>query len=419
MTTQTRRNNRFADLITKICLGPGGRGYKNRKSARAAMTQASRRYLFTPQQRSKLEEEINRHLPAATTVMDEDFDPVVEVVESDIPTHELAVDVVPFQGATVLALMHNDIPHAPIRRFTEILGIDFSSQYQKLKDLKWARMVVITIPDLRGHMQKMVCMPVDRIPMWLVTIDANRVRNDIRPILEAMQDEVQQVIADHFAKKKPDATTEALGLTYEVTNTATDQASQALVAAARHLESAVTAALRIPDIPSISLPYNPPIVTMSTPQEVIGRLERRGLPEGHAHAITWVRRLLVGDSFELTDSDLSSISPIFINRFIEHYGVAPPRMENGRYAINGVSVRGAHQFALACMPNHYGVWLLSLLQSRANGHCWPKSKNLVWSSEGIRASNEYTALCWSGEETPPLKLKDIAPIDYAHLTKGP
>ena len=92
-----------------------------------------------------------------------------------------------------------------LRPACEALGLDFSSQVQRLKRQSWARVVVTTTHDATGRKQEMFCLHLDSFPMWLATISSRRVRPEVRGKLELFQKEAAKVLAAHFLGKQPSA----------------------------------------------------------------------------------------------------------------------------------------------------------------------------------------------------------------------
>jgi hypothetical protein len=88
----------------------------------------------------------------------------------------------------------------PVKRVCEALGITEQRQSEKLKGKAWAvtTMRVATGPD--GKSYEMLCIHVDSLPMWLATMDADRVAPAARAKLERYQIECARVLRNHFAR---------------------------------------------------------------------------------------------------------------------------------------------------------------------------------------------------------------------------
>ena len=74
---------------------------------------------------------------------------------------------IPFHGDVLEAMKDGDKAFASLRRFCENLGIDFASQFKKLKSKAWACIVEMTIHDTTGREQPATMLALDSLPMWL------------------------------------------------------------------------------------------------------------------------------------------------------------------------------------------------------------------------------------------------------------
>lgn len=122
---------------------------------------------------------------------------------------------VPVAGATdpIMAMQKDGNEWASVRHICETLGIDHSSQHRKLKRKPWACVVKMTTHDSSGREQEISMVDRRTLTMWLATIDANRVAEEIRPTLEAYQNEAADALDSYFHEGgaiNPDATEEQL-----------------------------------------------------------------------------------------------------------------------------------------------------------------------------------------------------------------
>lgn len=86
-----------------------------------------------------------------------------------------------------------------LRKACDNLGIDADSQRQKLAGKAWACTAMITV-QLPGDRQRREVFMIHRksVPMWLATIDPERVAEHVRPKLELYQREVADVLDKWF-----------------------------------------------------------------------------------------------------------------------------------------------------------------------------------------------------------------------------
>jgi len=90
-----------------------------------------------------------------------------------------------------------------VRRICESLGVDYGSQFRKLQSASWARVVIMTTPDERGHVQEQSLLDLNTVPMWLATINTNKVAIEIREKLRQYQVECRDALARHFGLLPP------------------------------------------------------------------------------------------------------------------------------------------------------------------------------------------------------------------------
>jgi hypothetical protein len=103
-----------------------------------------------------------------------------------------------FQGDNLEVIKDNETLWISVRRVCEALGIDSKSQMKKLQEKEWACVVIITSHDASGRKQGIFMIDLDSLPMWLATINANKVASHVRLKLEAYQKEASKVLRKLF-----------------------------------------------------------------------------------------------------------------------------------------------------------------------------------------------------------------------------
>lgn len=101
---------------------------------------------------------------------------------------------VPFHGETLFLVEHHGEPFTPAKPICEAIGLEWSSQYQKLTGdpQRWGY-VAIDIPSGGGE-QKTLCLPVRKLSGWLSSISAARAKDEIRHKLVAYQAECDDAL---------------------------------------------------------------------------------------------------------------------------------------------------------------------------------------------------------------------------------
>lgn len=87
-----------------------------------------------------------------------------------------------------------------VKPMCEALGIDHVTQVRKLQRRSWAGMGQRPTPSA-GGIQQTTVITSETIPMWLATIDENRVSDEARPALIALQREAKKALDAYFNKR--------------------------------------------------------------------------------------------------------------------------------------------------------------------------------------------------------------------------
>lgn len=120
---------------------------------------------------------------------------------------------VQFQGATLFLTEENKDPYVPMKPIVEGMGLDWKAQYRKLTstDERWNTCTLSMTMQLPGDIQsrKVVCLPLNKLFGWLMSISPAKVNPDIRERVIAYQNECDDVLWEHWsgAKKGQDKTT--------------------------------------------------------------------------------------------------------------------------------------------------------------------------------------------------------------------
>jgi hypothetical protein len=88
-------------------------------------------------------------------------------------------------------------PVVALKPVCEAVGLDWKTQLRRTQNNPQFRCGHMTIPSAGGP-QETLCIPVCQVGMWLCTINANRVKEEIRPKLLAFQEHLQVVIHEHL-----------------------------------------------------------------------------------------------------------------------------------------------------------------------------------------------------------------------------
>ena len=125
---------------------------------------------------------------------------------------------VSFHEDTIYCLDYQGEPFAPVKPIVENMGMDWASQTAKLKANKerWSVSIIetispkgianITTPSLMGGEQKMLCMPVRKLPAFFASISPNKVKPELRPKIIRYQNECDEVLWRYWTQGKAERT---------------------------------------------------------------------------------------------------------------------------------------------------------------------------------------------------------------------
>ncbi|WP_429499316.1 phage antirepressor N-terminal domain-containing protein [Robbsia andropogonis] len=117
---------------------------------------------------------------------------------------------VPFHGASLLLVEHEGQPYTPMKPMTLGIGLNWSGQFEKFQgnELRWGiRNIRIptgegiknTLTPSSGGSQEMICLPLRKLPGWLMTLEPNKIKNpDVRARVIQYQNECDDVLWQYW-----------------------------------------------------------------------------------------------------------------------------------------------------------------------------------------------------------------------------
>ena len=118
--------------------------------------------------------------------------------ELSVPQAQRTID---FYGDPItVVVMPDDEVYVPIRPIAEFLGLDWSSQLQRIRrdDVLTNRTITLLVTTTDESRRDMVCLPLDLLPGWLFGISASRVRGELAPKLNRYREECFRVLWRSF-----------------------------------------------------------------------------------------------------------------------------------------------------------------------------------------------------------------------------
>lgn len=110
--------------------------------------------------------------------------------------------IVKFNNQQVPVFFHNEKPYVVMKPICENIGLDWRSQLKRIKRNQVLNqgVVMMTIPSVKGD-QDSVALPLGMLNGWLMGVDANKVRLEIKDTLIKYQLECYDVLYKHFMPK--------------------------------------------------------------------------------------------------------------------------------------------------------------------------------------------------------------------------
>ncbi len=125
-------------------------------------------------------------------------------MHSDGPARQRLPEIrtISFHGDEIVTFEADGKPHVAMRRIVENMGLAWAGQHPKLLEQRAKFMCHdIMTHDSSGRRQSMLCMPLDKLPLWLATINPNKIRDvAIRAKVEEYQAESAIALHDYWTK---------------------------------------------------------------------------------------------------------------------------------------------------------------------------------------------------------------------------
>lgn len=107
---------------------------------------------------------------------------------------------VPFHGAELYVINHNGEPYTPMKPIIDGMGMDWASQFTKLKQRFKTTVVEITMVAADGKSRSMICLALRKLAAWLNTISPNKVKAEMRERVIRYQEECDDVLYEYWTK---------------------------------------------------------------------------------------------------------------------------------------------------------------------------------------------------------------------------
>lgn len=108
-----------------------------------------------------------------------------------------SLTTVSFRNTSLMVIEHNGEPYVALRQVADGMRLDWRSQYVKLTTNPRFCVVEITT-QVGGQRRAILCMPLRKLPGWLLTIHPEKVKPELRDTIIAFQTECDDVLWQHW-----------------------------------------------------------------------------------------------------------------------------------------------------------------------------------------------------------------------------
>lgn len=157
----------------------------------------------------------NNEAPMAATIEASNLSVTTKELTYMSITAQISTINVPFHGDGLYLVSYDGEPFVPMKPVVEGMGLDWASQFTKIKQRFAKGIVEIAIPS-KGGIQSMTCLAFRKFAGWLHTINVGKVRADLREKVARYQEECDDVLYQYWigkqvvnARKKPRRTSAA------------------------------------------------------------------------------------------------------------------------------------------------------------------------------------------------------------------
>lgn len=107
---------------------------------------------------------------------------------------------VPFHGQTLFVTEINGQPYTPMRPIVEGMGLAWKPQFTKIKSRAERWGVTMMVTPSEGGEQTTLCLPLRKLPGWLMTINPSKVAPSLRGNVVLYQTECDDALWDFWTK---------------------------------------------------------------------------------------------------------------------------------------------------------------------------------------------------------------------------
>lgn len=108
--------------------------------------------------------------------------------------------LVPFCHTELTLIDHDGEPYVAMKPIVEGMGLSWKTQYRKIIQRFNSVMVEMTTTGKDGKQYQMICLPLKKLFGWLMTISPNKVKPELRGLIQHYQEECDEVLWQYWTK---------------------------------------------------------------------------------------------------------------------------------------------------------------------------------------------------------------------------
>lgn len=101
---------------------------------------------------------------------------------------------IPFYQNKIILIDHHGKPYAAMRPIVDGMGLDWKGQQAKLQNRFSSTVEIITTIAQDGKAREMLCLPLEKLTTWLLTINPKKVNPAAREAVERYQAESEAAL---------------------------------------------------------------------------------------------------------------------------------------------------------------------------------------------------------------------------------
>ncbi|QMT39822.1 phage antirepressor N-terminal domain-containing protein [Neisseria shayeganii] len=109
-----------------------------------------------------------------------------------------ALITIPFYDRALTLIEHEGRPFVAMKPMVQGMGLDWKGQQAKLQNRFASVVVIISTTGADGKRYPMLCLPLEKLPAWLFTINPRKVKAEVREAVRQYQAECEAVLWQYW-----------------------------------------------------------------------------------------------------------------------------------------------------------------------------------------------------------------------------